>query len=377
MVYGKGTFGQVPWETIIKMLRNELGGQTFGTVAEYANWFFEKLPSIGYGIKEQDEYVKECLALFFKKNFDAIIARVRGEISASKPMTEEAAQKLLEKTIINSLKQIKKADKLTSADKVSRSDFLKNHSTAIKAALNEHAIRIADFFPNFDNFIENAAFDVLTHRFYPLRHTGLVFAGFGNNEALPSMITYEVGGKYANNVQYYKDSEVNIAGEQQGVLVAFAYDKVINTFMSGIDPDYNTFIIEVFNGILSDNYEKMQVRLEKLHDDGKLTIEPSEVLPYPTPLTTMTKVIEQMDKFKLDNNETPITDVIIGLPKSDLALLAETLINITTIKQRMSKSGTNGVGGPTDVAIISKGDGFVWVKKKHYFSAEINGHRNK
>ena len=32
------------------------------------------------------------------------------------------------------------------------------------------------------------------------------------------------------------------------------------------------------------------------------------------------------------------------------------------------------VGGPIDVAVISKGDGFVWVKRKHYFPADLNNH---
>jgi hypothetical protein len=32
------------------------------------------------------------------------------------------------------------------------------------------------------------------------------------------------------------------------------------------------------------------------------------------------------------------------------------------------------VGGAIDVAVISKGDGFVWIKRKHYFRPELNGH---
>ena len=30
------------------------------------------------------------------------------------------------------------------------------------------------------------------------------------------------------------------------------------------------------------------------------------------------------------------------------------------------------VAGPIDVAVISKGDGFVWIKRKHYFQRELN-----
>jgi hypothetical protein len=33
---------------------------------------------------------------------------------------------------------------------------------------------------------------------------------------------------------------------------------------------------------------------------------------------------------------------------------------------------TETVGGPVDVAVISKGDGFVWIKRKHYFRPELN-----
>ena len=32
------------------------------------------------------------------------------------------------------------------------------------------------------------------------------------------------------------------------------------------------------------------------------------------------------------------------------------------------------VGGPVDVAVISKGDGFIWIDRKHYFRRELNEH---
>lgn len=30
------------------------------------------------------------------------------------------------------------------------------------------------------------------------------------------------------------------------------------------------------------------------------------------------------------------------------------------------------VSEPIDVAIISKGDGFIWIERKHYFKSEVN-----
>ena len=51
------------------------------------------------------------------------------------------------------------------------------------------------------------------------------------------------------------------------------------------------------------------------------------------------------------------------LPKDDLANLAENLINITSLKQKITYQ-LETVGGFVDVAIITKGDGFIWVKHK-------------
>ena len=62
---------------------------------------------------------------------------------------------------------------------------------------------------------------------------------------------------------------------------------------------------------------------------------------------------------------------IASLSKEDLAELAESLVYLTYLKRRMSFS-EESVGGPIDVAIITKGDGFVWLKRKHYFDKELN-----
>jgi len=50
--------------------------------------------------------------------------------------------------------------------------------------------------------------------------------------------------------------------------------------------------------------------------------------------------------------------------KLELAGLAEALVSITIFVAKMSAGKRETVGGPIDVALISKGDGFVWVKRK-------------
>jgi hypothetical protein len=67
----------------------------------------------------------------------------------------------------------------------------------------------------------------------------------------------------------------------------------------------------------------------------------------------------------------PVLDIVGDLPKDDLAAMAESLVNLTSFKRRISPE-METVGGPIDVAVISKGDGFIWIKRKHYFSKELN-----
>jgi hypothetical protein len=51
--------------------------------------------------------------------------------------------------------------------------------------------------------------------------------------------------------------------------------------------------------------------------------------------------------------------------------MAESLVNLTSFKLRISMKAPS-VAGPIDVAVISKKDGFVWIKRKHYFPKDLN-----
>lgn len=68
---------------------------------------------------------------------------------------------------------------------------------------------------------------------------------------------------------------------------------------------------------------------------------------------------------------TPIVDNVSVLPKEELGAMAESLVNLTKFRLRVSPERET-VSVPIDVALISKGDGFIWLKRKHYFQAELN-----
>ncbi|MGC1119958.1 MAG: hypothetical protein WBA22_02590 [Candidatus Methanofastidiosia archaeon] len=59
------------------------------------------------------------------------------------------------------------------------------------------------------------------------------------------------------------------------------------------------------------------------------------------------------------------------IPKNELALMAESLVKLTSFKKRVTMEEET-VAEPIDVALISKGDGLIWIKRKHYFKPELN-----
>jgi hypothetical protein len=73
-------------------------------------------------------------------------------------------------------------------------------------------------------------------------------------------------------------------------------------------------------------------------------------------------------------HSSPIVSTVSVLPKDELAAMAESLVNLTRFKRRVSLNEVETVAGDIDVAVISKGDGFVWIKRKHYFEADRNPH---
>ncbi len=71
------------------------------------------------------------------------------------------------------------------------------------------------------------------------------------------------------------------------------------------------------------------------------------------------------------NHAWPLQRVIGSLPVDEMAELAETLIMLESLKEKVTQP-TESVGGPIDVCVIGKSDGFVWIKRKHYFQPELN-----
>jgi hypothetical protein len=142
---------------------------------------------------------------------------------------------------------------------------------------------------------------------------------------------------------------------------------MIHTFLAGIDP----FLDRVYrNEAAGTIMNVVDAAADKVREDEREQFRTDLAAAAEEAFGSMLKAIETKQR------ETYLSQVISmldSLPKDELAEMAETLVNLIAFKKKVTR-GTESVGGPIDVAIITKGDGFVWMKRKHYFDPALNHH---
>ena len=144
---------------------------------------------------------------------------------------------------------------------------------------------------------------------------------------------------------------------------------MVQTFMEGVNPIYQRNVVDKFVQGLIDNYPKLLIdRLTNLSDTDK-----QKLTQLFANLTD--KIYKDFEKelksYREQHFINPIMSIVDFLPKDELAAMAESLVNLTSFRRHVSLDSET-VGGPIDVAVISKGDGFIWIKRKHYFKPELN-----
>lgn len=201
---------------------------------------------------------------------------------------------------------------------------------------------------------------------------GIVIAGFEKENMFPSSIHFKINYLYDNKFILRRIEKTNITGKE--VLVKpFAQGDVIHTFLSSIDLNTQLKITDYFINSYSEYTNTLKTLVKNDSSiNGKDEIQILKIISKMEDNSDKinNSFIEFIDVLK-DDHSTPILLSISSLPKEELSNLAESLIKITSLKRKV-QSDLETVGGPVDVAIITKGDGFIWTKRKHYFDGDLN-----
>ncbi len=191
---------------------------------------------------------------------------------------------------------------------------------------------------------------------------GLFFAGYGAKDAFPKYIHLElytvIGGQVKYSIVEKFDESNNTAKIQP-----LAQNDVILTFCKGISNYFLYYIPQKASELINSKIENLP---QEFTDEQKSFLKTHFSECGQNLSNAITAQVQA-------NNVDPIINSVRLIPLSEMASLAENLVNITSLRRTYAIDGNQQtVGGPTDVAILSKGDGFVWIKRKHYFSKDLN-----
>jgi hypothetical protein len=249
---------------------------------------------------------------------------------------------------------------------------------ASKTLLTQHAKviinAVSDFVGTSKNkdLIDKALYlasSALLSKYFSPQSSGLVIAGFGEDEIFPAVASFETDGYVGSRLKISDLGETKISFDNRSAVIAYAQHEIVYRFMEGIDPSYSNFLDGLVQTAIVESNKKV---FEKWAPKSKQTAKTKARIE-----AAANKAFQRLNdsatRYRSLEFQFPITQMVAILPKDELANLAESLLTLTSLHRKISRE-LETVGGPIDVAIISKGDGFIWVKRKHYFKPELNRH---
>lgn len=380
MIYNNANFMDVPWEIIIKLYRERLGQRGFPQLSEYAQdflTFLEENRSL-FPNGQQHVYVRhrvEDLYVEIRSKISSNIFQKLRELSDRDPETKDAEstiEEVVDKIVDSNYRVVREAKPFKRISGQSITDEL---STQIIEEFSRDIKEIKDnVFSELPISASNSrklriiAENVLTTELDTNRFTGVVIAGYGHDEFFPRIVSYHLEGVIRDTLKSTKIQDYAITFQDRAAIFPFAQSEVVLNFLRGVDPLYDSLTrsemdrrLRTFSEAIVKKYFAGEANKNAARTIRSLSKDLSEEFD------------KKLRAVQRDRYVDPILDIVVSLPKPELASMAESLVNLTSLRRRIS-TDSETVGGPIDVALITKGDGLVWIKRKHYFDPQSNYH---
>ena len=358
MIYNSGDFLGVPWETVVKEFRRHCGARLFDTVSDFADHLVNFVKSD----KLSDDDEEDTSFKFIMYNTIDNIKDNLHQVRSAKDFNNN-----IDVMLSARLEAFKKSERIFIID---RAQFDNKYSNTIKAlVLDIFKQRKIDahLIPKFIDYL----FEWISRENGSDLSSGVVVAGYGADELFPSIVHYEFDGKalgctrvWKRNTWNYNKSADKVSG---GRIIPFAQKDMLYLFMEGVSVNNLAFLHNAVSGILR---KKSKALIDEyVKDESQKTIEHTKHDAENE--TILEAFFDEFTKYREKSTINQTMRTITSFPKEEMASMAEALVELTALKRKIGPS-LETVGGPVDVAVISKGDGFIWIKRKHYFKIDHN-----
>lgn len=357
IVYSAPEFMSVPIEIIIKKYKNYLENKTFPKLEDYFYDFKKYIEknSNAFGLAKHEEIFVSNVMLYIIKFANTIFhdsIRVYGAKIDSN-LIINAFQKSISSTY-NFIDSFKKKSDSNFFDYVKEKYF----ELFISMIKNDPFLKILKE-NEIKEFCEKVC-SLFDTNFDLNNYLGITIAGYGEDELYPCMLHLRLHGIINSSLKYETIDKITISDDVPSSITPLAQTEVMETFLAGINEG---FISDLSYQLPDEVFKRVNSMDDFLIPENKKN-EINELIR-----ETSANIINNL----ANHYKQPIQKSIKFLPIDELALFAESMINITSLRRKVVLDQYIGtVGGPIDVAVISKGDGFIWTKRKHYFDKDYN-----
>ena len=235
MIYGSAELGGLPVETAIKVFRDQLGHDAFGSLQEYADSFLKFLgtSALLFPQERQDRFVRLGSLRFLSRVKQDLDRRVKARIEADGEISEGA----LKDELTNLLEQHRQAaegeELLTSADPTDVQSVSAAHSEVIGSVTNE-VFEQVPFSDDQRVLLRELVSRTLLNNRSVVSDCGMVFAGLGTGDVCPMLVQHDVRGVVAGKPHHQFRKVID--GHERSGIYPFAQTEMVATFMEGISP---------------------------------------------------------------------------------------------------------------------------------------------
>lgn len=381
MITGNADFLRTPWDVIIRRYRQLHGKDRHLTVvaATHDLFHFIQSESVFWDRRACDRHLGDLAQDGFKDILQRLIEENERKMDGTL-RRPRAFVKSFVKTCNSFQKQYAREGKCPQFMDYTLEDFRLASKVVLDSFFQEQSEDNCNGFPHycFPNEVLHdirPAFEELLWMTLSCRNDGessatLVISGFGQDQIYPSLVSVNVCEGFDRRVCYHirEKDIIDISDERPVAICPFAQKDVIKALLRGIHIGWSDSVCSAF------------YKMNDFSRNDVFNPFPEETPP-DSEFYRMLSEIKTGDlnvRFirdgnrKLDSIQRVWEKSLVDYDLADMASLADSLIDLTGFHRILTFS-TEGVGGPVDVAVISKNDGFTWIRRKSWYHKDPGG----
>lgn len=370
MIYGSAEIMGLPWEVVIKRYREVLGEKSFTSLVSYIEDFFDYLKTEAFTPDCYAAYVRQRAVELFDVIANDVDNRVEEHIKENDGIEEDQLETIHAHCVKETYESIRAVQKKLKIKRADIQNSLTNHRPAVRKVLDELIEDRPVKGPVKRKLIDACLLVAIV--FPGMNQSGLVIAGFGKSDVFPAARAFEIHKILDGNIQFFPTFEGQVSLDNTVNIKAFAQANETLNFMNGVSSRIGGYIAEDVAKVLSGAFAENVT--EQLVTDDIVAADKQDDCK--ARLAAAGKGVHTFIKMQIDGISErefsgPVVNAVAFFSPTEMASMAETLVNLESFKQQVTLRSET-VGGPIDVAVVTRGDGFIWIKRKHYFSPELN-----